>query len=176
MVFSGGVEAMILDYAIAGFISMTALATGYNDNPAASSRPFDANRNGFVFGEGAGVLILESLERAVKRGARIYAEVLGMATSSDAVSPPPIDGSRDARHAVALDDAKQPDDRLCARHVDQVNDAIETHASSVFASTPTNWRSQPRAWWDTCWAVRERWAIAAMTLCENCSPTINYGL
>ena len=53
VVFTGGVEAMILDYALAGFISMTALATGYNDNPGEASRPFDLNRNGFVFGEAA---------------------------------------------------------------------------------------------------------------------------
>src|SRR5690606_38286766 len=84
MVITGGVETMVFDYSIAGFISMTALATGYNDNPEAASRPFDADRNGFIFGEGAGVLILETLERAAKRGARIYAEVLGSASSSDA--------------------------------------------------------------------------------------------
>ncbi|NMD09108.1 MAG: beta-ketoacyl-[acyl-carrier-protein] synthase II, partial [Phyllobacteriaceae bacterium] len=84
MVVTGGVEAMILDYGIAGFISMKGLATGYNDDPAKASRPFDLNRNGFVFSEGAGAMILETLERAIKRGARIYAEVLGMASSSDA--------------------------------------------------------------------------------------------
>jgi len=87
---------------------MTALATGYNDRPEKASRPFDAHRNGFVFGEGAGVMILETLERAVKRGARIYAEVRGMSTSSDAyhVAAPDPEG-RGAQNAMlwALRDA-----------------------------------------------------------------------
>lgn len=135
VVFAGGVEAMILDYAIAGFISMTALATGFNDNPAASSRPFDLNRNGFVFGEGGGVLVLETMERAVKRGARIYAEVLGMASSSDAyhVAALDPDGSGAARAmSAALSDAQ-----VNARDIDYINahgtstkanDAVETKA------------------------------------------------
>jgi beta-ketoacyl-acyl-carrier-protein synthase II len=135
VVFTGGVEAMILDYAIAGFISMTALATGFNDNPAASSRPFDLNRTGFVFGEGGGVLVLETMERAVKRGARIYAEVLGMASSSDAyhVAALDPDGSGAARAMTgALNDA-----HVNARDIDYINahgtstkanDAVETKA------------------------------------------------
>ncbi len=135
VVFAGGVEAMILDYAIAGFISMTALATGYNDAPEKSSRPFDANRNGFVFGEGAGVMILETLERAVKRGARIYAEVLGMATSSDSyhVAAPDPDG-RGAQNAMkwAVQDAglnPQDIDYINAHGTStKANDAIETNA------------------------------------------------
>lgn len=135
VVFAGGVEAMILDYAIAGFISMTALATGYNDCPEKSSRPFDANRNGFVFGEGAGVMILETLERAVKRGARIYAEVLGMATSSDSyhVAAPDPDG-RGAQNAMkwAVQDAglnPQDIDYINAHGTStKANDAIETNA------------------------------------------------
>ncbi len=135
VVFTGGVEAMILDYAIAGFISMTALATGYNDNPTASSRPFDLNRNGFVFGEGGGALVLETLERAYKRGARIYAEIVGMATSSDAfhVAALDPDGSGAARAmSSALADA-----RVNIEEVDYINahgtstkanDAVETKA------------------------------------------------
>ena len=135
VVFAGGVEAMILDYGIAGFISMTALATGYNDNPSAASRPFDANRNGFVFGEGAAVLVLETLDRAVKRGARIYAEVLGGSSSSDAyhVATPEPEG-RGPTNAMkwALKDA-----HLNPEDIDYINahgtsteqnDAIETRA------------------------------------------------
>jgi beta-ketoacyl-acyl-carrier-protein synthase II len=131
LVFTGGVEAMILDYGIAGFISMKGLATGYNDDPTRASRPFDKNRNGFVFGEGAGAMILETLERAVKRGARIYAEVLGMASSSDAyhvVAPEPT--GRGAANSMkwALEDAKlSPDD------IDYVN----THGSSTPANDST---------------------------------------
>jgi beta-ketoacyl-acyl-carrier-protein synthase II len=84
MVITGGVEAVLQDYAIAGFDAMHALASDYNDNPEAASRPFDANRSGFVFSEGCGIVIIESLAHALKRGARIYAEVLGHASSSDA--------------------------------------------------------------------------------------------
>ncbi len=135
VVFAGGVEAMILDYAIAGFISMTALATGFNDAPEKSSRPFDANRNGFVFGEGAGVMILETLERAVKRGARIYGEVVGMSTSSDSyhVAAPDPDG-RGAQNAMkwALRDAgMNPEDidYINAHGTSTpLNDVIETSA------------------------------------------------
>lgn len=128
MVFTGGVEAMIYDYAIAGFISMRGLATGYNDDPAKASRPFDLNRNGFVFGEGAGAFILEKLENAVKRGARIYAEVLGMASSSDAyhVAAPDPNG-RGASNAMkwALEDAKVDPELI---------DYINTHGSSTQAN------------------------------------------
>ena len=135
VVFAGGVEAMILDYAIAGFISMTALATGYNDAPEKSSRPFDLNRNGFVFGEGAGVMILETLERAVKRGARIYAEVVGSATSSDAyhVAAPDPEG-RGAQNAMAWalrDAGLNPEDvgYINAHGTSTpLNDVIETNA------------------------------------------------
>ncbi|MCB9454872.1 MAG: beta-ketoacyl-ACP synthase II [Anaerolineaceae bacterium] len=84
MVITGGVEAVLQDYAIAGFDAMKALANEYNANPAAASRPFDANRSGFVFSEGCGIVIIESLAHALKRGARIYAEILGHASSSDA--------------------------------------------------------------------------------------------
>lgn len=84
MIIAGGVEAVLQDYALAGFEAMNALATGYNDNPEEASRPFDADRSGFVFAEGSGVLILESLGHAIKRGATIYAEILGHASSSDA--------------------------------------------------------------------------------------------
>jgi 3-oxoacyl-[acyl-carrier-protein] synthase II len=84
VVFAGGVEGLIVDYAIAGFESMTVLSVGHNDTPEKASRPFDANRDGFVYSEGAGVLVLESLEHALRRGARILAEVLGHASSSDA--------------------------------------------------------------------------------------------
>ncbi len=84
IVFAGGVEGLVVDYAIAGFEAMTVLAVGYNDAPERASRPFDVDRNGFVFSEGAGILVLESLEHALKRGATILAEVLGHASSSDA--------------------------------------------------------------------------------------------
>lgn len=80
----GGVDAFITEYAIAGYDSLTALVRDYNDQPEAASRPFDAERCGFVFSEGCAVLILETLEVAVKRDARIYAEVRGHAATNDA--------------------------------------------------------------------------------------------
>lgn len=84
MVITGGVESVLQDYALAGFEAMDALATGYDDNPTAASRPFDRDRKGFVYSEGCGIVIIESLAHALKRGAKIYAEILGHASSSDA--------------------------------------------------------------------------------------------
>lgn len=84
VVITGGTEALIQDFAIGGFCSMRALATGFNDNPEAASRPFDSKREGFIFSEGSASLILENLESALARGARIYAEIGGHASSADA--------------------------------------------------------------------------------------------
>ena len=84
LVFAGGVDGMIRKEVVAAFDAMTALARGYNDSPERASRPFDANREGFVIGEGAGILLLETLAHAQSRGAHIYAEVRGHGASSDA--------------------------------------------------------------------------------------------
>lgn len=83
VMITGGSEAAVSEMAIGGFANMTALSTR-NDDPARASRPFDANRDGFVLGEGAGVVILEELEHARKRGARIYGEVIGYGATGDA--------------------------------------------------------------------------------------------
>jgi 3-oxoacyl-[acyl-carrier-protein] synthase II len=83
MMICGGVEGSIHRYGIAGFSAMRALSTR-NDEPERASRPFDKNRDGFILSEGAGLVVLESLEHALARGARIYAEVLGGASSADA--------------------------------------------------------------------------------------------
>lgn len=79
-----GAESTICEIGIGGFAAMKALASSYNDNPTKASRPFDKKREGFVMGEGAGALILESLESARARGARIYAEIIGFGESGDA--------------------------------------------------------------------------------------------
>ncbi len=89
----GGAEACITPMGIGGFAAMRALSTR-NDDPAHASRPFDRDRDGFIVGEGAGILILEELESAKKRGARILAEIIGYGMSADAhhVTSPPEDG------------------------------------------------------------------------------------
>ncbi|MFA7216264.1 MAG: beta-ketoacyl-ACP synthase II, partial [Bacillota bacterium] len=82
MIITGGTEAAVTPIAVAGFCSMRALSTRNND-PRGASRPFDKDRDGFVLGEGSGILILEELGHAIKRGARIYAEVVGYAMTAD---------------------------------------------------------------------------------------------
>lgn len=84
MVIAGGVEGLIHEAAIAGFSRMQAMASSYNDTPEKASRPFEKNREGFVLSEGSGVVILERLDHALARQAKIYAELFGHASSSDA--------------------------------------------------------------------------------------------
>lgn len=84
VVVTGGTEAAITEFGVAGFCALKALSTSFNDQPQKSSRPFDQDRDGFVMGEGAGILVLESLDHALQRGAPILAEVVGWGVSSDA--------------------------------------------------------------------------------------------
>ena len=108
VIFAGGTEAGICALALGGFCVIKALSTGRNEEPERASRPFDADRDGFVPAEGAAVLVLEDLEHALDRGARIYAEVAGYGASSDASHQVQPDESGDgAARAVrwALEDA-----------------------------------------------------------------------
>ncbi len=92
---AGGAEAAVCRIGIAGFAAARALSTAYNETPEAASRPYDKGRDGFVMGEGAGVVVLEELEHAKKRGATIYAEIVGYGMSGDAhhITSPPDDGN-----------------------------------------------------------------------------------
>ena len=94
VMFAGGAEAAVCKIGIAGFIACRAMSTHFNDEPTRASRPYDRDRDGFVMGEGAGVLVLEELEHARARGAKIYAEVIGYGLAGDAyhITAPAEDG------------------------------------------------------------------------------------
>lgn len=107
VMIAGGTEAAVSPAAVAGFCAMKAMSTR-NDEPQKASRPFDADRDGFVMGEGAGLLVMETLEHALARGARIYAEVIGYGTNADAyhITAPAPEGAQAAKcMAMALKDA-----------------------------------------------------------------------
>jgi 3-oxoacyl-[acyl-carrier-protein] synthase II len=99
---AGGTEAAVCEIGIAGFCASRALSTGFNDEPAKASRPWDKDRDGFVLGEGAGVVVLEEYEHAKARGAKIYAELVGYGMSADAghITAPNTDGPRRAMRAA----------------------------------------------------------------------------
>jgi len=145
MMICGGTEATVTPMGIGGFASMRALSTR-NDEPERASRPFDAARDGFVVGEGAGILVLESLEHAQKRNAPIFAEIVGYGMSGDAyhITQPAENGDGAFRvMKAALKDAK-----LTPENIGYINahgtstpigDVIETRAMKrLFAERATN--------------------------------------
>jgi 3-oxoacyl-[acyl-carrier-protein] synthase II len=143
VVLAGGTEAVVVPIAIAAFARMGALSTRHDD-PAGASRPFDVGRDGFVMGEGSAFLVLERLDRALARGARIYGEVLGYGRNADAyhiTAPSPGGTGATACMQLALDDAGLPPSAI--GHVNAhgtstpLNDASEAEAIiKVFDGAP----------------------------------------
>jgi len=134
VMITGGVEAVVTESCIAGFNAMKALSTR-NDEPQKASRPFERDRDGFVVGEGSGIMIIESLDHALDRGAKIYAEIVGYGMSGDGyhMTSPSPDGDGAVRcMQAALDDAGVPYDRV---------DYINAHGTS----TPLNDLYETRA-------------------------------
>ena len=134
-ILTGGAESTITEMGISGFTAMKALCTAHQDEPEKASRPFDAGRSGFIMGEGAGMLMLETLEHALARGAKIYAEVVGFGASDDAhhmVAPLETGEGMAASMRNALADAGlSPDaiDHVSAHGTStHANDAAETKA------------------------------------------------
>lgn len=135
IVLTAGTEAMIEGFAVAGFAAMRALPTNYNDDPERASRPFDAKREGFVFSEGAAGLVIESLESAQERGAHIYAEIAGHASSSDGyhmAKPDPSGAGAQRTMRWALEDAQVSPDEVGYINAHgtstPANDSVETLA------------------------------------------------
>jgi 3-oxoacyl-[acyl-carrier-protein] synthase II len=185
IMLAGGAEAPITPLGLAGFCAMRALSLR-NDDPQKASRPFDAQRDGFVMGEGAGIVVLEELGAALKRGARIYAEIVGYGMSGDAyhVSAPCLDGegAYQSMHRALVDARIAPDevDYINAHGTStQYNDKIETLAiKRVFGDhAPKIGINSTKSMIGHLLGAAGGFETAASALClkeQIMPPTINY--
>jgi 3-oxoacyl-[acyl-carrier-protein] synthase II len=185
VMMSGGAHSMIHAFGLTGFNLLTALST-HNENPQEASRPFDKNRDGFVLGEGAGILLLEELDHAKKRGAKIYAEVAGYGSTADAYRVTDIHPEGRGATAcikMALKDAGLNTDQLDYINAHgtstKVNDQVETLAckkslGNDASSTPVS--SIKSMMGHLIAAAGSVEAIACLKAIENnvLPPTINY--
>lgn len=187
VMLAGGSEACVTRIGFAGFCSMKAMSTRYNDDPGRASRPFDAGRDGFVMGEGAGVLVLETLEHAKARGATIYAELAGYAATCDAyhITSPDLEATALTRcMQLALNDARQAPEDIAYVNAHGTstpyNDRSETLAlKNVFGAHAKNGLAISSTKSMTGHLLGAAGAIEAATVCkaiENniAPPTINY--
>ena len=167
VMITGGTEAAVTPMGLSGFAAMRALSER-NDDPTQASRPFDADRDGFVLSEGAGVLVLEEFEHAKARGAQIYAELLGYGVSADGghITQPDKDGAG-AAHAMAL--AVQRRAASTPREIGYINahgtstplgDQAETTAIKTVFKDHAYGSASParRASWATCSAPAAAWS------------------
>jgi 3-oxoacyl-[acyl-carrier-protein] synthase II len=166
MVFAGGVDCLVREEVIVAFDAMTVLARDSNESPEKASRPFDTNREGFVLGEGAGIIVLESLEHALQRDARIYAEVLGHAASSDAlhIATPDEEGFG-AQNAMrwALEDA-----RLLPEQVDYIN----AHGTGTRINDPTETRAIKQVFGNSAYQIPVSSTKSMIGHCMGASGTL----
>lgn len=142
----GGTEAAVTSLSVAGFAACKAMSTR-NDDPAHASRPFDKDRDGFVLGEGSGILILEELEHALARGARIYAEIVGYGATCDAYHiTSPVPGGEGAARAIslALKDANLTPDQVSY---------INAHGTSTPANDSTETAAMKKALGDHAYKI-----------------------
>lgn len=166
LVFAGGVDCLIRKEVMAAFDAMTVLARSSNNIPEKASRPFDSDREGFVLGEGAGIFVLESLKHALQRDARIYAEMLGHAASSDAhhIATPDEEG-QGAQKAMhwALEDAHLMPDQV---------DYINAHGTGTRINDPTETKAIKKVFGGSAYQIPISSTKSMIGHCMGASGTV----